>query len=159
MRQAKWMSLTAGLIVVAAMCLGGCGKSADGTDPADQRAYDDMATLKTVKEFEKKVEGADRPVLVDFYANWCGPCKQLAPVIGSLAREFEGRVDFFRVDVDQAGALAQEMGIKVIPTVFLYVNGEPAHTFNYAARETYAKALEAALAETTATSHKPPATR
>jgi len=129
------------LLGVAAMVShGGCGAN------ADQQAYDQMATLRTVEDFEAKVVQADRPVLVDFYATWCGPCKRLAPTIGSLAREYGDRVDFYRVDVEKADKLAKAMKIQGIPAVFIYANGSKQSGIVGAdRRETYAKALDKAI--------------
>ena len=139
MRHLKFVAFAAAVLVL--MIVLGSG------DSDDQRAYNAIPTLKTVKEFEEKVEDADRPVLVDFYATWCGPCKKLAPTVGSLAREYAGRADFYRVDVDRAGELAQKMNIRVIPTVFLYADGEQTHKFNFTNRETFAKALDEAITQ------------
>jgi len=139
------MGVLAGVMALVLAGSGGCGSAS-----AEQKAYDDMSTLKTVQEFEEKVEQSSRPVLVDFYATWCGPCKQLAPTIGSLASEYGDRVDFYRVDVDKAPELAKKMRIKVIPTVFIYVAGEPVDKFNFASRETYAKALDEAIQQSSA---------
>jgi len=142
MRQTRWIGIVAavllGMLVLAGS--GGCRGAS-----ADQKAYDNLPALTTVQEFEEKVEQADRPVLVDFYATWCGPCKRLAPTIGSLALEYGDRVDFYRVDTDQARALAEEMKITGIPTVFIYVDGEPIHKSHGAARETFAKVLDKAI--------------
>ena len=145
MRHLKWAGLFV-CVLVATLVLGHGGCNSANSE--DQRAYDTMATLKTVEEFEKYVEQASRPVLVDFYATWCPPCKWLAPVIGSLAREYGDRVDFYRIDTDKAEDLARAMNIRSIPTVFIYVNGEPIHNSRGAApRETYATALDEALRE------------
>jgi len=141
MRQLKWIG-----VVMVALAVVAAFRGAIGSD--GQRAYDDMPTLTTVQEFEQKVESADRPVLVDFYATWCGPCHKLAPVIGSLAREYGDRVDFYRVDTDKADELTRKMNIQYIPAVFIYVNGEPTRKLGLASRETFAKALEEALRQT-----------
>lgn len=73
--------------------------------------------------FATEVLQADRPVLVDFYATWCGPCRMLAPVIEQLAREFAGRVKFAKVDVDRAPALAARYQITGVPSLLLFQNG------------------------------------
>lgn len=81
------------------------------------------------QQFEQDVLTADMPVVVDFYADWCPPCRKLAPIIKSLAKEYEGRVRFVKVDVDRGGELAKSYNIRSIPTVILFVNGEPVHTW------------------------------
>ena len=73
---------------------------------------------------------ADTPVLVDFHAVWCGPCKVLAPIVEKLADEFEGKLKVGKVDIDAAPKLAQKYGIRSVPTVIVFQNGEKkaAHT-------------------------------
>ncbi len=67
---------------------------------------------------EWKFKG-DKPAVVDFYATWCGPCKALGPVFEDLAKEYEGRVDFYKVDIDKEMELAQAFGIRSVPTLLL----------------------------------------
>ncbi|NLL71466.1 MAG: thioredoxin [Epulopiscium sp.] len=75
-------------------------------------------------DFQTEVLDADQPVLVDFYATWCGPCKMIAPVIDQLAEEMEGKAKVFKVDVDQAGELAAKYRIMSVPTLLFFKNGE-----------------------------------
>lgn len=82
--------------------------------------------LTTVEEFDTKVVQSDKPVLVDFYATWCGPCKRLAPILDELEVEYAGKVKFYRVDVDKARPLANRHGIRGVPTLVLYLNGQEA---------------------------------
>ena len=74
--------------------------------------------------FEKAVLQSDTPVLVDFWANWCGPCKAIAPVLDELSSEFEGKARIVKIDVDQNPNLAAQYGIRSIPTLFMFKNGE-----------------------------------
>ena len=80
--------------------------------------------------FETEVLQADTPVLVDFHAVWCGPCKLLAPIVAKMADEFEGKLKVGKVDIDAAPKLAQKYGIRSVPTVMVFENGEKkaAHT-------------------------------
>jgi thioredoxin 1 len=80
--------------------------------------------------FESEVLQADTPVLVDFHATWCGPCKVLAPIVAKLADEFEGKLKVGKVDIDVAPKLAQKYGITSVPTVMVFQAGEKkaAHT-------------------------------
>lgn len=78
----------------------------------------------TTDDFTDEVETADTPVLVDFWAEWCGPCKQLAPRIEELAEEYNGEVKFVKVDVDDNQELAGQFGIRSIPTLLLFDEGE-----------------------------------
>jgi thioredoxin len=76
------------------------------------------------EDFETTVLGAEAPVLVDFYADWCAPCKILAPTIDDIARENQGRMLVAKVDTDRAPELAQRYGIRGVPTVILFRAGE-----------------------------------
>ena len=83
-----------------------------------------MAMQFTVENFEKEVLGSDVPVLVDFWAEWCGPCRMLAPVIESLAGKAGGAYKVGKVNVDEQPDLARRYGIMSIPTVLLFKNGQ-----------------------------------
>ncbi|MEK6764695.1 MAG: thioredoxin [Planctomycetota bacterium] len=91
-----------------------------------------MSNLKAVtnEDFEQSVIQADTPVLVDFYADWCGPCKTQTPILGKLAQEFDGRVSFAKVDIDVEGNkdLAVKYGVLSVPTLILFSNGEVKET-------------------------------
>ncbi len=91
-----------------------------------------MSSLKAVtnEDFDQSVIKASLPVLVDFYADWCGPCKTQAPILGELAQEFEGKINFAKVDIDVEGNkdLAVEYGVLSVPTLILFSNGETKET-------------------------------
>lgn len=88
-----------------------------------------MAEIKlTDQNFEQEVLHADLPVLVDFWASWCGPCRMLAPVIAEIAEEYAGKVKVGKVNVDEQPNLANRYGIASIPTVMLFKNGEVVST-------------------------------
>ncbi|MCL2872836.1 MAG: thioredoxin [Betaproteobacteria bacterium] len=78
----------------------------------------------TDSNFEQEVLNAPRPVLVDFWAQWCGPCKMLAPTLESLAEEYAGRLDFVKLDVDANSETSQRCGIRAMPTLIVFENGE-----------------------------------
>jgi thioredoxin 1 len=73
--------------------------------------------------FETNVIQADKPVLVDFWAEWCGPCKMIAPILEQLAGEYEGRLEIAKLDVEAAQSTAMKYGIRSIPTLMLFKDG------------------------------------
>lgn len=82
-----------------------------------------MATQITESNFDDEVLRSSLPVLVDFWATWCGPCKMIAPIIDQIAKEFEGKAKVVKVDVDACPGLAQRYGVRSIPTLFFIKNG------------------------------------
>jgi len=83
---------------------------------------DKINKVKT-KDFEEEVLNAKEPVLVDFYATWCPPCKMLSPILEELAEEFKDKIKFVKVDVDEEYSLAERYGIRGVPTLMLFKDG------------------------------------
>ncbi|NNC77155.1 MAG: thioredoxin [Woeseiaceae bacterium] len=95
------------------------------------------------QDFDELVLKSDQPVLVDFWAEWCGPCRALGPVIESLASEYDGRATIAKVDVDANQQFAGQFGIRSIPTVMLFHKGQVVETFvGVRPKADYADALE-----------------
>lgn len=83
-----------------------------------------MSLAFTDSNFENEVLNSDVPVLVDFYADWCGPCKMMAPVVDELAKELDGKFKIGKLNVDESGATAQKYKVMSIPTMLIIKNGE-----------------------------------
>ena len=79
-------------------------------------------------EFEEKVLKSELPVLVDFFATWCGPCKMMAPIVEEIEKEMEGKINVYKIDTDEATDLAMQYDIMSIPTFIVFKNGEVAAT-------------------------------
>ena len=96
--------------------------------------------------FEQEVLNSDVPVIVDFWAVWCGPCRMLAPVVEEISKEYEGRVVVGKVDVDNNQEFAAKYGIRNIPTVLVFQNGEVVgRQVGVAPKKTYTDALDGLL--------------
>lgn len=100
----------------------------------------------TDQNFEQEVLQSDQPVLVDFWAEWCMPCRMLAPTIDKLAKEYTGRVKVGKLDTDSNRDISMKYGISAIPTVILFKGGEVAEKFvGLKSEKDFKEALDASL--------------
>lgn len=85
-----------------------------------------MSEVKELKEedFQEKVLKADKPVVVDFWAEWCSPCLKMEPMVEELSKEFKDKVDIYKLNVDESASKAAEYGVRGIPAYFFFKNGE-----------------------------------
>ncbi len=105
-----------------------------------------MALEITDQSFQEMVLNSDKPVLVDFWAVWCGPCRMLGPIIEEVAADFEGKAIVGKVDVDNNQQVSVDYGIRNIPTVLIFKNGEVVDKIvGVASKEVIAEKLSAHL--------------
>jgi thioredoxin 1 len=90
--------------------------------PHQRRLY--MSEVVSSSEFQSKVLDAQGPVLVDFFATWCGPCKMLAPTLDEVATETAGKAAVYKLDIDQSPDIAQRYGVMSVPTLMVFENGQ-----------------------------------
>ncbi|MCR9182549.1 MAG: thioredoxin [Flavobacteriaceae bacterium] len=105
-----------------------------------------MALEITDATFEETVLKSDKPVMVDFWAAWCGPCRMVGPIIDEISNDYEGKAVVGKVDVDANQEFAAKFGVRNIPTVLVFQNGEVVgRQVGVAPKTTYAEALDALL--------------
>jgi thioredoxin 1 len=101
----------------------------------------------TDTNFDRTVLKADKPVLVDFWATWCKPCQMVAPILDELAKEYDGRVNFVKLDVDQNPKTATKYKVMSIPTLLVFRKGQPvSHLVGFRPKNELKRILDTALA-------------
>ena len=116
--------------------------------PKFQLSYLDGKTMLHLqsKDFENEVLKSEIPTVVDFYADWCGPCRMVSPIIETLSKEYAGRAKFVKVNTDDNQDLAERFGIMSIPTIMVFKNGQIAsRTVGAGPAAMYKQKIDAAL--------------
>jgi len=107
-----------------------------------------MQSIVGEDNFQNVVLQSKSPVMVDFWAQWCGPCLATAPILEELAKEYTGKIDFAKVDVDANGPLAAKYGIAAIPTMLVFKGGQPVQQImGYKPKKELKKVLDEVLGE------------
>ena len=143
--------LALGFLLVFANCYAGNPPKSSGNPNSTDKVIEMTDNIFKEKVFNYetsktwKFEG-NLPVIIDFYATWCGPCKVLSPLVEEVAKKYEGKILVYKVDTDKEPRLAQSMGIQSLPTLFFIpVKGQPRTTVGSIPRETLEKAISEIL--------------
>ncbi len=134
----KKMYRMAAMAAIAMLSLAACGNAGAKNDKKSTDVKPKAVVALNTEQFNAKVYDmskdnllylGDKPAIVDFTATWCGPCQRIAPILEELAKEYEGKVVIYKVDVDENKALAQSFNVSSIPAVmFIPLEGEPVMT-------------------------------
>lgn len=135
----KMAAMVAGIVIALASCGNAGAKTDNSTDNGAKSAktsgsvHELNATTFNTKVYDMTAEGlkylGDKPAIVDFTATWCGPCQRIAPVLEELAREYDGKIVIYKVDIDKNRELAKAFNVSSIPAVmYIPLDGEPVMT-------------------------------
>ena len=150
----KWMTLLlmGGLFI---SCGNAQTQTGENTSVAaaqkDSKTYTIKMTkadfLTKIADYEKNAQEwkylGDKPAIVDFYANWCGPCRSISPVLEELAKEYEGQIYIYKVNTDKERSLSTDMGIRSLPSLlFIPMEGQPQMATGALPKETFKKVID-----------------
>jgi thioredoxin 1 len=151
MKRINLNKLILAFIVSASIIAGGCSKNGENkTESNTKMEHLTAATFKQkVFNYETNKEwkfAGDKPCIIDFYADWCGPCKMVAPVLEDLSKEYDGKVQIYKVDTDKEQELASVFGIQSIPTIlFVPLEGKPQASLGALQKNDFKKAIDEIL--------------
>lgn len=139
---------TAAIIATAMLSLVACKNA--GAQTVTELTVEDFTKKVYDLQVEELVFLGEKPAIVDFTASWCGPCRQMAPILEEIAKKYAGKIDVYKVDVDKCRELAQAFGISSIPAVlYIPLDGEPSMTIGARSRSRFedeiAKLLQVTL--------------
>ena len=144
------------LIIMLSLVFSECKADKPIGEPGSAKSSNNLVVQMTNETFKKmvfnyevnkewKFEGT-KPAIIDFYADWCPPCRQLSPIVEEIAREYAGRIDVYKVDTDKETALAQAIGITNLPTLlFIPAKGKPQTSLGAIPKESLVKAINEIL--------------
>ena len=144
------------LIIMLSLVFSECKADKPIGEPGSAKSANNPVVQMTNETFKKmvfnyevnkewKFEGT-KPAIIDFYADWCPPCRQLSPIVEEIAREYAGRIDVYKVDTDKETALAQAIGITNLPTLlFIPAKGKPQTALGAIPKESLVKAINEIL--------------
>ena len=121
------------------------GETVKEVVPAADKVQEAAHVVQEVSDanFEQSVLKAEQPVMVDFWATWCGPCKALSPVVDEVAKSYNGKLKVFKMDVDRNNATPMRYGVRGIPTLLIFKDGKVAEQIvGYVPKDTIQKALD-----------------
>lgn len=122
MKQKKVMYKVVISLVIMVLAITAISCNNSPKEAPKQEAQSPISIVDNMSSFNEIING-DTPVLVDFYADWCAPCRMMSPILQQVAREMEGKVKVIKIDVDKNGEAAQKYGVRSIPTLILFQKG------------------------------------